>query len=317
MSSTHNFIYILDKKQDLEIIAELMSITNIGIEGITHIYDDHSLDKNVSTKMFPLQENLIYRIFAAFHQYELLIDGLDSKSVIDLNSSPYDGDPYTHPAIDRYNNELSSIVDSIFFHLCSVFDYLGHFISYMFENNKDKTLDWGALANKARNAYKGRLKSADCIRKIDNDIRIKLDWYRSQLIHKKRDLRGLGITKNPESNQLSLKFAASQETMKHFKNVIPSYEKESKYTLDFLPSVVIHQTLHSINVLLEFLRFDLLSNSTFEENIKHSKNNTFPYLKQRDTDKLFPKSEVIWLDYKQKLSRFYLDNERRKNERRA
>lgn len=313
MSYTYNFIYILDKKQDLETIAELISITNIGIEGITHIYDDHSLDKNVSTKMFPLQENLIYRIFAAFHQYELLIDGLNSKSTIDLNSPPYDGDPYTHPAIDRYNNELSSIVDSIFFHLCSVFDYLGHFISYMFEKNKDKTLDWGALANKARAAYKGRLRSADCIREIDNKIRIKLEWHRSQLIHKKRDLRALGITKHPESNQLSLKFAASPETMKHFKNILPLYDKESKYTLEFLPSVVIYQTLRSINVLLDFLRFDLLSNSTFQENVKNSKNNAFPYLKQRDTNKLYPKSEVIWLDYTRKLDKFYQDSEQRRN----
>nr|WP_121271759.1 hypothetical protein [Pedobacter schmidteae] len=317
MSSTHNFFYVLDRKQDLEIIAELITITNIGIEAITHIYDDHSLDKNVSTKMFPLQENLKYRIFAAFHQYELLIDGINSKSVIDLNSVPYDGNLYTHPTIYKYNNELSSIVDSIFFHLCSVFDYLGHFISYMFEKNKDKTLDWGALANKARAAYKEKLKSADCIRKIDNNIRIKLEEHRSQLIHKKPDLRGLGITKHQESNQLSLKFATSQETIKHFKNIIPVYDKESKYTLEFLPSVVIHRTLRSINVLLDFLRFDLLSDSAFEENVKYSKNNGFPYLEQRDTNKLYPKSEVIWLDYICRLDKFYQDSAQLRNKTRV
>lgn len=317
MSSTYTFIHIPDKNQDVEIIAEYIKITNIGIEAITQIYDDHRLDQNTSTKMFYLQENLIYRIFAVFHQYELLIEGLINKSIIDLNSDPYDGIFESHPTIYRYNNELSSIVDSIFFHLCSVFDYLGHFISYMFEKNKDKTLDWDSLAKKARAGYMDTLKSTACIRKIDNDIRIKLEWHRSQLIHKKRDMRGIGITKNQEPNQLSLIFASSAETMKHFKNIIPGYDKESKYTLDFLPSVVIYQTLRSINYLLDFLRVDLLSNSTFEEKVKNPKSNDLPYMLHPVTNTPYPKSEVIWSDYKRQLNKFYLDFEHRKNADRA
>lgn len=317
MSATYTFFHIPDQKQDVETIAEFIKITNIGVEAITQIYDDHRLDKNTSTKMFFLQENLIYRIFAVFHQYELLIEGLNSKSLVDLNSDPYEGNLQSHPTIYRYNNELSSIVDSIFFHLCSVFDYFGHFISYMFEKNKDNTLDWGSLAKKARAAYKETLKSADGIREVDNKIRINLEWHRSQLIHRKRDLRRIGITKNEESNQLFLTFATSPETMKQFKNIVPGYDKESNYTLDFLPSLVIYQSLQSINDLLDFLKDDLISESTFEENIKNPKSTDLPYRLHPVTNKPYPKSEVIWSDYKRKLNKFYLDFERRKNEDRA
>jgi hypothetical protein len=253
MSATYSFINIPDQKGDIKNIAEFIQITNIGIEAITYIYDDHRLDRNTSTRMFPLQENLIYRIFAVFHQYELLVEAMNNKSVIDLNTDPYDGDFESHPTIYRYSYELSSIVDSIFFHLCSVYDYLGHFISYMFEANKDKTLDWGSLANKARSAaYQDKLKSADGIREIDNTIRIKLEWYRSQLIHRKRDLRFIGITKNPKANHISLIFSASPETMKYFKSMIQGYNSESKYTLDCLPSAVFYHTLRSINFCLIF-----------------------------------------------------------------
>jgi len=312
MSNTDTFIHILDKKQDVETIAELVKITNIGIEAITQIYDNHRLDKHTATRMFFLQENLIYRIFGAFHQYELLIEGLNNKSVIDLNSDPYHGNLQSHPTIYRYNNELSSIVDSIFFNLCSVFDYLGHFISYMFEKNKDQTFDWGSLANKARAAYKEVLKSAEGIREVDLKIRIKLEWHRSQLIHRKRDLRYIGITKNPKSNQLSLIFSASPETMKHFRNIVPGYDSESKYTLDCLPSAVFYQTLQSINYLLDFLRIDLLSQSTFEENVKNPKRNELPYVVDPGSNKTFPKSEVIWSDYKRYLNEFYVNFEKRK-----
>ncbi|TCC92410.1 hypothetical protein EZ428_11870 [Pedobacter frigiditerrae] len=313
MSSTYNFINIPDQKGDLKTIAELIRITNIGIEAIMNVYDDHRLDRNTSTKMFPLQENLIYRIFAVFHQYELLVEGLNNKTIVDLNKEPYDGILESHPTIYRYSYELSSIVDSIFFHLCSVFDYLGHFISYMFEANKDKTLDWKSLANKARAAYKDTLKSADGIREIDNKIRINLEWHRSQLIHRRRDSRRIGITKNQKSNQLSLIFAASAETMKHFKNIVAGYDKESNYTLDCLPSVVIYQTLRSINFLLDLLRIDLLSGSTFEENVKNPKGNGLPYLLHPLTKKLQPKSEVIWTDYKRQLKKFYHNYGQRKN----
>jgi hypothetical protein len=313
MSTIEAFVNIPDQKRDMETIAELIHITTIGIEAVTHIYDDHSLDANTFTKMFALQENLVYRIFTSFHQYELLIAGLNSKLVVDLEADPYNGNLKSHPTIYRFSNELSSIVDSIFFHLCSVFDYLAHFISYMFEKNKDNTVDWGSLANKARAAYKKTLKSAEGIDEVDKKIRIRLEWHRSQLIHRKRDLRGVGITKNHDSNQLLLIFAATPETMKRFKNIIPGYDSESKYTLDCLPSAVFYQTLQSINYLLDFLRVDLLTQSTFEENVKNPKRNDLSYVLHPITKKPHPKSEVIWGDYKRKLNQFYYDYEQRQS----
>lgn len=255
------------------------------------------LDKHTSNRMFFLQENLIYRIYAVFHQYEILIDGLNSKTIVDLNADPYRGVLESHPTIHRYSNELSSVVDSIFFHLCSVFDYLGHFVSYMFEKNKDKTMDWGSLAKKARAGYTEMPKSAEGIREVDNRIRIKLEWYRSQLIHRGRDLHHIGVTVDQKTNRLSLIFAAAAETMKHFNNIVPAYDKESNYTLDFLASLVIYQTLHSINYLLDFLKIDLLSDSTFQENVKNPKSTEFPYLLHPVTNKPYPKSEMIWSDY--------------------
>lgn len=314
MSATYHFVNIPDQKGDIESISQLIKITNVGIEAITNVYDDHTLDKNISTRLFFLQENLIYRIFAAFHHYELLIDGLNSKSIIDLNSDPYDGDMQSHPKTYQYSYELSSIVDSIFFHLCSAFDYLGHFISYMFEKNKDRTLDWGALAKKARANYKEKLKSAVGIQEVDVKIRIPLDKYRSKLIHRKRDLRYIGITKKPKSNELSLIFSASPETMKHFKSIVPEYSSEIKYTLDCLPSAVFYQTLKSINYLLDYLRADLLLGSTFEENVKNPKHNELPYFLHPDNNTVYPKSEIIWTDYKRHLSKFYLALAQRKND---
>ncbi len=314
MGITLSFIHIPDKKQDIETISEFIRVTTIGIEAITQTYEDHRLFKNTSTRLFFLQENLIYRIYAVLHQYEFLVDGLDTKSAIDLNAEPFDGNWEMHPTIYRYSNQLSSIVDSIFFNLNSAFDYLGHYISYMFEKNKDRTLDWGKLAKTARASYKNNLKIADAIQDVDVKIRIKLDNYRSELIHRNRDLRHTGITKIDKSNQLLLTFAASADAMKHFKNIIPEYDNESNYTLELLPSLVIYHCLRSINYLIDYLKIDLISGSTFEENVKNPKNNELPYVLHPVTKKPHPKSEFIWSEYKQQLNDFYLDFEQRKTE---
>jgi hypothetical protein len=307
MSVTHNFINIPDQKGDMKTLAEQIRITNIGIEAITRMYDDHRPDKNVSTKLFSLQESLIYRLFASFHQYELLVAGMKEKSSLDLDLHPFNGPFDTHPTIYRYSVELSSIVDSIFFHLCSVFDYFGHFISYLFEQNKNKTMDWGSLANKARANYKQTLISARAIHEIDSEIRKKLEEYRSQLIHHKCDARFIGIKKNEQANSLSLIFSATPETMKFFKNIVQSYDSSSKYTLDCLPSAVFYRTLRSINHVIGFLRADLLNGSMFEENVKKPKGIEPQYLVHPKSKKIFPKSEVIWADYQQQLGKFYQD----------
>lgn len=116
-----NFINIPNQKEDIDNISKFIQVTNAGIEAITDVYDDHTLDQNISTRAFFLQENLIYRIYAAFHQYKLLIAGMNSKSVIDLTVDPHIGVDPLHPRAYQFSAELSSIVDSIFFFICTLY----------------------------------------------------------------------------------------------------------------------------------------------------------------------------------------------------
>lgn len=296
---TLNFINIPNQKEDIDNISKFIQVTNAGIEAITNVYDDHTLDQNISTRAFFLQENLIYRIYAAFHQYELLVAGMNSKSVIDLTVDPHIGVDPLHPRAYQFSAELSSIVDSIFFHLCSVFDYFGHYISYMFEKNKDRTFDWSSLAKTARAGYKVRgLKIAEAIQEVEKQTRIPLEKYRGELIHRQRDLRRVGMNRNEEGNYLSLIYASSPETMKLFKNFLPKYEPESNYTIDFLPSAVFYRSLESINYLLDYIRLDLIANTKFTENVKNKKRADFKYNFDVVRNNYYPQSEQIWIAYK-------------------
>lgn len=298
------FLMIAPQK-DITSLRELIGITNIGLEAILHMYSDHRRDPKVYELLLLRMENVIYRISAVMTQFEILIEGLKTRSVIDLKKDPYDGPHAMHPKIYAYTCELSSMADSIFFHLCSAFDYLGHFISYIFLDNKTKTLDWDSLAKTAWGKWKDTYDTSLAIQKIDAKLRKKLDDYRSELIHRNRDRHIIGTIKQEDSSVLSLKFFASDDTTRHFRklfpgheDIVPAYKKEAKFSIDLLCSAVIYETLHLTNVLITCLRFDLLKDATFEENIKYPRTNApHPYHLNVDTQEIFPCSEKIWVDY--------------------
>jgi hypothetical protein len=305
MLKEEEVFFITNPQQDITSLRELIRVTNIGVEAIMHMYNDHRRDPKVYELLLLRTENVVYRISAVMTQYELLMEGLKKRSVIDLKDDPFDG-PYTmHPKVYAYSCELSSMADSIFFHLCSAFDYVGHFISYIFLDNKTKTLDWDSLAKTAWGKWKDTYKTSLAIQKVDTKLRKRLDDYRSELIHRSRDIHMIGAMRHEGSDVLNLKFFASDDTMRHFRklfpgheDIVPAYKKQARYTLDLLCSAVLYETLHLTNALVTCLRFDLLAHSTFRKNIQYPKTDApHPYDVKMDTEEIFPCSEKIWSEY--------------------
>jgi len=296
---------MIDPQQDITSLRELVRVTNMGVEAIMHMYNDHRRDPKVYDLLLLRMENVAYRISAVMTQFEMLMEGLKSRSVIDLKNDPFDGPNSMHPKVYAYSCELSSMADSVFFHLCSAFDYLGHFISYIFLDNKTKTLDWDSLAKTAWGKWKDIYQTSLAIQRVDAKLRKRLDDYRSDLIHRNRDRHMIGEIRQEDSGILNLHFFASNDTMRHFRklfpghqDIVPSYKKEAKYTLDLLCSAVIYETLHLTNTVITCLRFDLLTDSTFKENVKDPKTDA-PHLYDvnMETQEIFPCSEKIWADY--------------------
>ncbi|GEM_PF-2570216 len=322
MLKEEEVFFIIDPQQDITSLKKLIRVTNIGVEAAMHMYHDHRRDPKAYELLLLRMENVVYRISAVMTHYEMLVEGLKKRSVIDLKADPFEGHYSMHPTVYAYSCELSSMVDSIFFHLYSAFDYIGHFISYIFLDNKTKTLDWDSLAKTAWGKWKDSYQTSVAIQKIDAKLRKKLDDYRSELIHRNRDLHMIGAMRQEDSGFLNLKFLASEDTMKHFRklfpgheDIVPAYKKEAKYTLDLLCSVVFYETLHLTNALVTCLRFDLLEHSTFRENVEHPKTGAkHPYDIKMDTQEIFPCSEKIWIDYQNKYETLRVElNERWKN----
>lgn len=305
MSKEMEFFGLLDRQKDKETLTEMIRITNIGIEAVTKMYDDHRRDTMVQERLFLMQENVVYRLFAVLTQYEILVDGIKKRAYLDDSLNPFPGPKEMHPTIYKYSCELGSMVDSVFFHLCSSFDYLGHYVSYILNEGKGKTTDWHSTANIARAKWKESSNVGRLIDLIDAQLLKKLEEHRSKLIHRSRDSYMVGSFREPDTNLLRLTFASSDDTMKRFRKllpglegVVPGYQKEAKYTLDFLCSMVIYQSFHYVNHIFKCLRADLWNDSTFKENLENPKLSTeHPYEVQLRMLGKTPRSEKIWSDY--------------------
>lgn len=315
MAEEHEYFGLLNRKQDVETLRKLIAITNIGVQAVAQMYDDHRSDTKVQERLFLMQENVVYRISAVMTQYELLIDGIKSKAVLDLKIDPFSGPFEMHPTVYKYSCELSSMVDNVFFHLCSAFDYMGHFISYILTEGKEKTKDWDSMAKTARGRWKDTYQTSLLVQQIDARFRKKLDEYRSELIHRRSDDHMVGAYREPGTELMHLKYTASQDTMRHFRKLLPGYEEvvpayreEAKYTMDFLCSMVFHQSLHDINHVFFALRADLINESTFRENTENPKTDgPRRYFKDPKNGAIFPNSEHIWADYQGQYDAFRLE----------
>ena len=304
------FLDIENREKDYNEIYSETFRAEVGIRAIGLIYHDHSNDQNSEENVFRLKDNIEYRLFSASHQYLLLLKELGAAELYlqnIYNKNPHFINPNTFPFGNRYfdkvERELSSIFDSIIFHLSSVFDYLSHAICYMYFNNKENTLYWTKLSKKVRGDLKGKFQFCKVLDEVDRKFVGRLYDYRSRLLHNKRDKHNFSSNMNLDDLSFQLKIAASKEVLKHFKMVEENKSSEKQeITLAYLSSWLIKQSFYEIEIILDAIKIDLENNSRFQQNLMKPKGNNGFMLITMNPETRFaePMSNGIWMEYKNK-----------------
>lgn len=276
----------------------------LGLRAVCIMYDDHSSDKNSMENIFILKENIQYRLNSAIHQYLVLIREIRTSE--DYLQSIHKKDPklihgiYPYsPYVESTEVQISSIFDSIIFHLTSVFDYLSHMICYICKKDK-KTRYWTKLVLWARdkNNEVSSLNISNTILSVDNRFVKELYDYRTRLIHNRRDKhRFLADIKLIDSD-FNIKIVSSPSVMKHFKLANPTnYDKD--YTLMYMSSWLIRQTFKELEELLEGLTVEIKNDSHFAQNVRQPKAKKFITVTlDPKTNNIKPLSEGFWEQYK-------------------
>ena len=183
-------------------------------------------------RIYDLRDNVAYRLFSVNIHIELLIR--QHYYIRDRFEHIWKADPSkllrevypSNPIFDYAEREVSSIFDSIIYHLVSVFDYLASLAYYTCRGNKQETLMWTSFASSVRDKNNDFSKSsfAEVISEIDNNFVKKLYDHRSDLIHRNGEL-------NRTNGQIPLdggKFKIAYITTPRFNKRFPELKTESK-----------------------------------------------------------------------------------------
>lgn len=270
------------------------------------MYDDHSNDKHSNEKIFPLKDNVHYRLFSLIHQYLIFLRELGTAERHLENLHKEDPQLLTrfilgNPHFEKVELELSSVFDSLVFQLSSTYDYISHLTCYICKSDKTKSLDWDSLASACNG--KGNdfteLKIKNTIKTINSEFAQNLFNYRSRLIHRLKDQHTFNGTVNLSTSKFDLKIRTSEVAVRHFKAIRKEYPTE-QFTVAFLCSWLVRRTFVDIETILDGLRNEILATSNFYANIaKPKRENGLMHANMNPVTKMLePTSEGLWKMYK-------------------
>lgn len=267
------YLDVIDRKEDHRLIYDQTCRAELGIRAIATMYHEHSEDQNSYENIFKLKDNIEYRLFSAAHQYLILLQELRNAEI--YLEKIYLKDPlnistqrflFSNPYFDKSELEISSVFDSLIFHITSAYDYLSHALCYMYFKNKQETQDWKKLANIARGEFKGKFKFCEKLDSIDRSSFAKLNEYRSRLIHKNRDKHSFSGSLDMIKVKMKVFLFPSEYARKTFKK-LSLENQDKKFTLAYLASWLIKDCFQNIEEILTAVKEDLETNSRFYQNM--------------------------------------------------
>lgn len=297
---------IADRQKEFDWIHAEIQKLDKGLRAVCIMYDEHSNDKNSKENIHRLRESINYRLEAAKYQYKLLlqehfrIEAQFAKATEkDFNAirNIFMGNPYFHYA----EMEMSSIFDSIIFHLSSVFDYLSHIICYICKKkDKANTVYWTKLAKAARGKENelNAIPIAGIIDRVDREFVAHLYDYRSRLLHNKRDQHEFD-GKQSRDNRHWIHIHVSQTAVGHFK-IIKQLYPDSSFSLTYFSSWLVKHSTKVIGELFTQLVIEIKKDSYWGNNLyrpKEGDNALIMVSVDPVTNVARPVSDSMWEEY--------------------
>lgn len=300
---------IHDRQKTFQSIAERLELLNEGFRALYADYSHHiEVTHGKRHDIVKLKENIDYRLFSSKFHLELL---LRQHFAIEARIQDiYQKDPAkiltpvypSHPLFNHCEREITSIFDSIVFHLASVYDYLSAIINFIC-NKKDKSITkWSQLAKSCRdkgNVYSGKKVAVLIIAENDNFVD-KLYRYRSRVIHEKSDINDISLTLKVDSGKTDVKFISTEGLTKSFP-ILKDKAKTHNITVSFASEWLIHATIDSIANILFGIKEEMELMSTFPDHIADS-DLIFLY-HDPETGHAEPASKPMWQNVKKNINK--------------
>lgn len=229
-------------------------------------YIDNSL---IQKEIYDLRDNVTYRFFSAqFHvevllrhhiQVERRLSGIFQKDPSKITNRVYP----SNPIFDCAEREISSLFDSIVYHLVSIFDYLGTLTNYICGQQKIQYIKWTQLTNSARDSNNSLSKKtiADLILQLDRELVDKLYEHRSYLIHKKADIARSRISLHisQKGEKFTADFFSTDKLNKSFA-FLRDLQKTHDISMKFVSIWIVEEVISATTEILFALKQEMEAN---------------------------------------------------------
>lgn len=264
-------IDIKDVAGEFEKLQKRFTVLTNRFMAVTLDYK-HYVDNTFNNeRIIELRDNVIYRLFSSRFHIQLLLQQqkeIKVKCIKMLNDGKFDliqGIGPVHPLHDHFKKEVSSIFDSLLYHIVSSFDFTSSLINYIYtsKNDKQNNYKWTTLVRKARSEdnilYPDTIKKAIILH--DNQFVNKLYDYRSQIIHEKGDLNEFvynvlfDFSSNRKSS-LRTGFVATPKFIKNFPE-LKKLTKKDVLSTSYVSFWLLNSAIDHITDLLFAIKYDL------------------------------------------------------------
>jgi len=296
-----------DLNKCFERISVKMDILHEAFRAMTMDYSHHienTFGKN--HQIIRLRENIDFRLISSRFHLELLfrqhiIIEREIKEYMKKKPEFIFKEIFpSHPLFDMYEKQITSIFDSIVFHLSSIFDYLSAIINYIINNKDESVTKWSQINNSCRQKKEFQKKEiSKCVIEKHNGFVNKLYEHRTRLIHEKSDIHPSRLKIELKSGKIDLRFFARHELTKKF-SYLRKKSKENRLPISFVSEWLIETTMDSIIEMLRALSKDMKNVSRFPENVGMTE--WVMVYKNPETGIAEPVSDRMWREVEKKLT---------------
>jgi hypothetical protein len=241
-----------------------------GIHAIVLDFGFHIKNTLLQDRVFDLRNNISYRLASSRFHFHLLFNHLNAirhkHEKLNYAGGIHES-PEWHLEMDK--RQLSYILDSIIFHITSIYDYSAILVYYILSRKSD-TPSWNKLESYSRASSdifskEETISVKEMVKTVHNDFVRHLYDYRSDIIHRTSDIIKAGYSWNLANNKKTLFFTCSLMQKNSFKKL---GDKSLQYSILYFVQFLIFETIESIRKIVYELRIYMENNSKIEDVIK-------------------------------------------------
>jgi hypothetical protein len=277
---------IVDLKLEMKnVLNDFQAIDNnmiaIGMD-YKHYLDSSFNDK----KIYEFRDNILYRLRATRLHINILVNLLNSldQELTEIYSKE-NGQISMQIHFENRKSDISSLFDSVIFHIVSAFDYVSNLVGFLCIKNQKK-IKWTQFAKSVRD-QKNELSQTNFSELIDNLDRTfigRLYDHRSYLIHIGNDNGKSSLSIELMKGKVETKIISSSTFNKNFSE-LRELGKENDLSISFILFWLLNKTTESI-IDIQF---------GLKEYMETNKKNEIPFMFMKGpNNEVLPVSTNYW-----------------------